>query len=54
MTRKILFAGLVVAGLFVGTVPAMATETQGHLCVAATDDKNNPGDSVICVWLPGK
>ena len=54
MTRKLILAGLLVAGALAGATPAMAQDTQGHLCVAATDDKNNPGDSVICVWLPGK
>ena len=54
MTRKFLFAGLVVAGMLAGSAPALATETQGHLCVAATDDREHPGESVICVWLPGK
>ena len=52
MTRKILFAGLLVAGVL-GASPAMANDKDGHLCVAATHDKNNPGQSVICVWLPG-
>ena len=54
MTRKILFTGLLVAGVLAGGAPAMASDTQGHLCVAATNDKNNPGQSVICAWLPGK
>jgi hypothetical protein len=53
MTRKILFAGLLVAGVLASGAPAMAGQDDGHLCVAATHDKNNPGPSVICVWLPG-
>jgi hypothetical protein len=54
MTRKILIAGLLISGAVAGASPAMAQDHDGHLCVAATQDKNNPGDSVICVWLPGK
>ena len=54
MTRKILFAGLLVAGVLAGASPALANGQDGHLCVAATNDKNNPGNSVVCVWLPGK
>jgi hypothetical protein len=51
MTRKILLAGIIVAGVLAGASPASAAP--GHLCVAATHDKNHPGPSVICVWIPG-
>jgi hypothetical protein len=53
MTRKILVVGILGAGLLAGAAPALAAEGDGHLCIAATRDKNNPGPSVICVWLPG-
>ena len=52
MTRKTLFAGIVVAGVIAGSAPALASP-DSHLCLAATHDKNNPGPSVVCVWLPG-
>ena len=52
MTRKTLFAGIVVAGVLAGSAPALAAP-DSHLCLAATQDKNNPGPSVVCVWLPG-
>jgi hypothetical protein len=54
MTRTTLLAGLIVAGVLATGAPALASTGDSHLCVAATDDKNNPGPSVICVWLPGK
>lgn len=53
MTRKTLFAGLVVAGVLAGGAPALAQQPDGHLCIAATHDKDHPGPSVACIWLPG-
>ena len=52
MTRKILIAALVVAGAVATAAPAMAEDDGSHVCVAATRDRNNPGPSVICAWVP--
>lgn len=52
MTRTTLIAALIVAGSLATAVPALAEDDGSHVCVAATRDRNNPGPSVVCVWVP--
>jgi hypothetical protein len=52
MSRRTIVAGILTAGVLATAAPALAGGNDGHLCVAATRDKNNPGPSVICVWTP--
>lgn len=50
MMRRVLLGTLLTVGLLAGAAPALAGD--GHLCLAATGDKNNPGPSVLCIWTP--
>ena len=53
MTRRRILIGLVVAGAVAGSAgPALAGDSGTRVCVIATNDRNNPGPSPLCVWLP--
>jgi hypothetical protein len=50
--RRILF-GLALVGVMAGTIaPALADDGYTRICVMATNDRNNPGQSPLCVWVP--
>lgn len=53
MNRRRILIGLVLAGAIGGTAaPALAGDSGTRVCVIATNDRNNPGPSPLCVWVP--
>jgi hypothetical protein len=52
MTRKTMFVGIIVAGVIAGGAAPALAQPDGHLCVAATHDREHPGPGVVCVWTP--
>ena len=53
MSRKRILIGLALVGVIGGTVaPALADDGYTRICIIATNDRNNPGQSPVCVWVP--
>ena len=53
MSRRRIIVGLVLVAAAVGTAaPAMAEDDGSKVCVMMTNDRNNPGESPLCVWVP--
>ncbi len=53
MTPKRFVVALAVAGAVLGSAaPALAQDDGSKVCVVATHDRNNPGPSALCVWVP--
>ena len=53
MSRRRLLIALALVGVTAGTVaPALADDGYTRVCVIATHDRNNPGSSPVCVWVP--
>jgi hypothetical protein len=53
MSRRRILLGLAVVGVLAGSAaPALAEDGTSRVCVIATNDRNNPGQSPLCVWVP--
>ena len=53
MSRRRILIGLALVGVMAGSVaPALADDGSTRICVMATNDHNNPGQSNLCVWVP--
>jgi hypothetical protein len=53
MSRRRILIGLALVGVLGGTVaPALADDGYTRVCLIATNDHNNPGQSAVCVWVP--
>ena len=53
MSRRRILLGLAVLGVVAGTAaPALAEDGTSRVCIMATNDRNNPGQSPLCVWVP--
>ena len=53
MTRVRLALGLAAFGVLAATAaPALADDGYTKVCLVATNDRNNPGQSPLCVWVP--
>jgi hypothetical protein len=53
MSRRRILLGLAFLGVMAGTAaPALAEDGTSRVCIMATNDRNHPGQSPLCVWLP--
>jgi hypothetical protein len=53
MSRRRILLGLTVLGVMAGTAaPALAEDGTTRVCIMLTNDRNNPGQSPLCVWVP--
>ena len=53
MTRARLAVCLAAFGFVAATAaPALAEDGQSRVCIILTNDRNNPGSSPLCVWVP--
>ena len=53
MSRRRILLGLAFLGVMAGTAaPALAEDGHSRVCIMATNDRNHPGQSPLCVWLP--
>lgn len=53
MTRRLVVLTLTIAAALAGlAAPALADDDGTRVCVILSNDRNNPGPSPLCVWVP--